>query len=76
MPEPANAGVQAATPVGPLTTVLQTTTADAVQLATPTGVVQPQVVAVQVVPKLAGTGVQPEGAAVGPVVTTGQVVTV
>jgi hypothetical protein len=56
--------------------VLQTTTADAVQVATPTGVVQPQVVAVQLVPLVADTGVQPKGAAVGPVLTTGQVVTV
>ena len=78
MPELAAAGVHEATPVGPLVRVLHVTVADEVQVPTPTGVVQPQVVAVQagVVVAVANTAVQPEGAAVGPVATTGQVVTV
>ncbi len=54
--------------------VLQVNVADGTHTATPTGVDQPQMVAVQLLAALAGTAVQPAGASVGPVVTTGQVV--
>ena len=46
MLELAGDGEQDDTPVGPVVTVPQVTVDDAVQLATPTGVLQPQVVAV------------------------------
>ena len=75
-PEAATAEVQDATPVGPVVTVAQVTVGDAVQLETPTGVVQPQVVVVQLLPEPAVAAEQPSGTEVGPVVTTGQVVVI
>ena len=71
----AAAGVQEATGVGPVETVLHSCVPDGTQTAEPVGAVQPQVVAVQggVVVALAGTGVQ-DDTPMGPVVTTGQVV--
>ena len=62
--------------MGPLVGVAQLSVGEEVQDATPTGVVQPHVVATQLFPIVADTAVQPVGAAVGPVVTLGQVVTV
>ncbi len=49
---------------------------DDVQACPSTGVVQPQVVVVQLLPTLALEGVQPDGAALGPVGTVVQVVVI
>ena len=53
----------------------QVTVAEGVQLATPTGLVHPHVVVVQLLAKVAAAAVQPRGTEVGPVVLgVGQVV--
>ena len=46
MPDAAATAVHDETPVGPVTTLPQVTVAEDVQLATPTGLVHPQVVVV------------------------------
>ena len=74
LPALADAAVQLATLVGPVSTLPQMTVGEAVQLDTPTGVVQPQVVVVQELLNFAVSAVQPSGTEVGPVFTTGQVV--
>ena len=60
--------------VGPVVTVLHCTVDEGEQLATPAGVVQPQVVVVQLLLELAVAAVQPSGTETFVVVTTGQVV--